>query len=351
MFAHVTRWTCLIALVLASGAGTAAHGQDPPTNSKVAEASELGIMFDRYETQDKFGRTITYYLSVPPQAADLPAGQPSDLPLVLVISGSGCQSVWVKVGERVGGGWQNMALQAAKNRCRILIVEKPGVEYLFQPERPGSAIGAPEEFLREHTLERWGEANAAAIRSAWTLPGIDRSRTLCMGHSEGAIVAAKVAALLPEVTHAAVMSGGGATQLFSLTQLAMEPKAGDQPGDALKRRDAMYAGWAQVLEKPDSIEDFWLGHPYRRWSSFLATSTTEELLKSNAKVLAAQGTLDKAEHVTGHDYMIATLRSRGREVKEERLEGVGHGYSKEEEPQDQTARRELLARIFDWFLE
>ena len=44
---------------------------------------------------------------------------------------------------------------------------------------------ASAEFLTEHTLPRWAEANCAALRAAWTLPNVDAKRTLAAGHSEG----------------------------------------------------------------------------------------------------------------------------------------------------------------------
>ena len=43
---------------------------------------------------------------------------------------------------------------------------------------------------------------------------MDAARTLVIGHSEGGIVAAYVAAKLPKVTHVASLAGGGPTQLF-----------------------------------------------------------------------------------------------------------------------------------------
>src|SRR5262249_54419891 len=144
------------------------------------------------------------------------------------------------------------------------VVEKPGVKFLDGPARPGSAEGASEEFLKEHTLARWAEANAAALRAAWTLPGIDATRTLVMGHSEGGIVAARVAAELPQITHVASLAGGGPTQLFDLAETRGQPRADDKLGDAERRVQEVYEEWAKVQKDAESISKFWMGHPYRR---------------------------------------------------------------------------------------
>src|SRR4029077_12477856 len=107
---------------------------------------------------------------------------------------------------------------------------------------------------------------------------VDWTRTLVVGHSEGVIVAAHVAATNPLVSHVAVLSGGGPTQLFDLIALALQAQPADRsPDDAKHRAEAIRGGWPRVLADPDSADKLWLGHPHRRWSSFLKNSTVEGL--------------------------------------------------------------------------
>src|SRR5262249_55685248 len=203
--------------------------------------------------------------------------------VALFTAGSGCQSLFRKQGERITGSYQNLLFAEAKGRVRVLVVEKPGVKFLDAPVPPGNARGASEEFLKEHTLPRWAEANVAALRAAWTLPGIDPTRALVLGHSEGGIVAARVAAELPQVTHVASLAAGGPTQLFDLAEVRRRSQPNDKPGDAERRVREVYEEWSRIQKDPDSINKFWLGHPYRRWSSFLKHSVAEELLRPKAK--------------------------------------------------------------------
>jgi dipeptidyl aminopeptidase/acylaminoacyl peptidase len=312
------------------------------------EAAELGVAFDRYMTQDSLGRTITFYLSTPP------GKRPSaKLPVVLFISGSGCQSLFSKQGERIAGGLQNLLWEEAKGRARVLAVEKPGVKYLDKPPRPGSAERASEEFLKEHTLPRWAEANIAALRAAWTLPEVDATRTLVVGHSEGGLVTARVAAELPEVTHVASLAGGGPTQLFDFVTSAARPRRDDQPGDAEGRVQGVYEQWAKIQKDPDSISRFWLGHPYRRWSSFLEHSVTEELLRTKARIYVAHGgAQDPVIPVAAHDMLVTELRARGREVRAERLEGANHSFRTPDMPKEgpPVGMQALLGRVLQWFL-
>jgi pimeloyl-ACP methyl ester carboxylesterase len=317
-----------------------------PPRPEADPTTPPGIPFQRYTAKDSLGRTITFYLSVVAKN-DADAKRP----VALFIAGSGCQSLFKKRGEQITGGYQNLLFAESKGRVRVLVVEKPGVKFLDAPAAPGTAKGASEEFLKEHTLPRWAAANAAALRAAWTLPGIDPTQTLVLGHSEGGIVAARVAAELPQVTHVASLAAGGPTQLFDLAEVRSRAQPDDKPGDAERRVREVYEEWSRIQKDPDSMSKFWLGHPYRRWSSFLKHSVTEELLRTKAKVYLAQGTADATIPVKAHDVLVAELRARGRDVTAERIEGADHGFRTAETPEGSPAGMQaLLGRLLEWFV-
>ncbi len=309
----------------------------------VGDAASLGIPFDRYKTQDAFGRTITFYLSQQPK------GVSAKVPLEVFVQGSGCFSHFFKRDGKVYGGLQNLLLDVTKQRARVLVVEKPGVEFGTRPKQPGSAEESSAEFRREHVLPRWVEAIAAALRAARTLPVVDSGRTLVVGHSEGGIVAAHVAAADPLVTHVAVLAGGGPTQLFDLLELRRQPNETPAAADARIRQ--FYEEWSKVLADPDNADKLWLGHPYRRWTSFLKTSTLQGLLQTKARVFIAQGTTDTAVALVGFDMLRAELAAHGREVTAERLEGYDHSFRKANEPASSIdGIRGLFGRVVEWFL-
>jgi pimeloyl-ACP methyl ester carboxylesterase len=170
--------------------------------------------YERYYTTDRFGRDITFYLSEVGKAR-------GPLPLIVYVHGSGCTSHFNREGGRVVPRNGHITWQGVTaGKARVLIVEKPGVKFLDRPLTPDELAGR-DEFRREHTLERWAEAVAAALRAARQLPGIDPGRALIVGHSEGGLVACRVARDLPKVvTHVASMAGGGPSQLFDLLALA-----------------------------------------------------------------------------------------------------------------------------------
>lgn len=293
---------------------------DPPTPA--AAAGELGIPFDRFHATDRFGRTITYYLST-----NVKPGVSA--PLAVWIQGSGGNSLFSKTPDgRTAGGLQNLLLQRLGDRARVLIVEKPGVAYLDNPQPPGSSQGCSDEFKREHTLERFGAALDAALDHVLARADIDRSAILAVGHSEGAVMAAKLAALDPRVTHVACLSGNGPTQLFDLAQIVRTTTQGT-PEEREHAVEEVYQTWAEICADPDSATKTAWGHPYRRWSSFLRESPLDNLLATKARVYLAYGTADQAVPVESNDVLRAELTRKQRDLTVDRRVGEDHGYSRE----------------------
>ncbi len=311
----------------------------------------------RHFTTDELGRVIVFYVS---EAAVEPAepGAPK-LPVIVYVQGSGSQSIFTRV-ERDGtiiaaaSGGQGSVAQFAKGRAMVVIAEKPGVTFMERPERPGGAEGASKEFREEHTLERWCMAVRAAMKASLTLPRADATRVMVEGHSEGGLVACKVAADNPGVTHVATLAGGGATQLFDLIELA---RSGVMCGSKQRSGDEcvqwLLAQWDEVLKNPDSADEMFLGHPNRRWTTFLATSPAEELKRTRAKVFIGQGTEDKAVLPMSADVLYATLRAMGRDVTYSRVPG-DHAFMSptpgDEKNVDPAGWDQMHSRVVEWFL-
>lgn len=283
--------------------------------------------FDPFTCKDKFGRTINYYLS-PPVAG-------KRLPLAVLVLGSGGQSIWPVINGKVYGGLQNLFLSRVKDHMRVLIVEKPGVQFGFSPPRPGSAEGCSESFLKEHTLDRWTEANNAALNASIKFPGIDPKRVLAVGHSEGGIVVASLAARNKNVTDVACLAGGGPKQSEDLKVLF---------GKAEIEKLLV-----QISRDPKSTTKFALGHPHLRWSTFMATSTIEQALKSKARFFIGQGTKDTSVDPAGADQLDAALRAKNRDVTLVKVKDADHGFSTDRSDQTGKGLSQIFDQILTWF--
>lgn len=307
--------------------------------SKTSEAVP-GQPYEKFSTRDSFGREIIFYLSK--------TASQNSLPLVVFVEGSGCRSRFEeRSGKILPAGGHIVVADVFKDKARVLIVEKPGVKYLAQP-RDGCKDSA--EFNREHTLERWTEANEAAIRAARKLPNISREKTLVVGHSEGGLVACRVARDLPEiVTHVSTIAGGGGSQLYDIVSLARSGEFFDKVSpDPEKRVQYVLDEWKAIQADPTSAEKFFFGFAYRRWSSFLATSPIEELSQTRAKIYIAQGTADRAVDPASADLLYAQLLAKNRQVTYDHVEGANHSFRIKDKPKT-DGWQELFERIDKWF--
>lgn len=80
----------------------------------------------------------------------------------MFIEGSGCGSRFEERNGKIRPAGRHIVVADVFKEKRVLVVEKPGVKYLFQPPDGCKDLA---EFNSEHTLERWTEANEAAIRA------------------------------------------------------------------------------------------------------------------------------------------------------------------------------------------
>ena len=301
--------------------------------------SPEGIPYTRYHTTDRFDRRITFYVS---------GNQEDRLPVVVSILGSGAYSNFIRRGGQILDTHRTERETFAAT-AHILIVEKPGVEFLEQHPESGLATQASPVFRQQHTFERWSEAVSAALRAAQSLPLSDPGSCLVIGHSEGGIIAAKVAAENRFVTHVATLAGGGPTRFFDFLEAA---RAGrlykDIPPDPDRQTARLMVDLAKIQSDPDSSEKMFLGHPYRRWTTFWSSSTLEELLKTRAQIFIAQGTADANGGVTSFDVLHASLLVRGKQVVAHRLEGGDHGFGFAGQP-GRDGWKEIFEEIRDWF--
>ena len=151
------RWKIVLLLGLCQAAVVARADERTklaPDYQACAEEQREDFGYRPYTTEDRFGRQIRFYLSKS-KTTD------QQLPLVTCIQGSGCQSIFLRHEGRIAsGGPEAVVARYFRDRVRVLVVEKPGVEFLFQPARVGSAEDGSVEFNREFSLDRWVRSRA-----------------------------------------------------------------------------------------------------------------------------------------------------------------------------------------------
>lgn len=363
----------------------------------MTDDTTLPYTFSRRQTTDKLGRRVTYYLSGAQEsgsgvskstldlartakysAMDMAALQAAAaaegasvesvvedekaklLPLVVLVQGGGGGSIFQRTktpGEVAIDKFplSQTVMDRFEGKARILMVEKPGVQFLEEGHDPtsGVGIGCSETYLRQHALPRWVEAINSSIFNVRTNSLVNPKKTLVLGTSEGGIVAAKIASLDKTVTHVASLYGGGPSQIEDLKELARRGVLeGQDPNLSEEARvQEIDDEWKKILEEPRSITKYWRGHTYLRWHSFASESLVDNLLASQAKVFVAHGTKDTVSPIESFDAMIAKLQSAGREFVHERVEGAEHEFKfTEEDGSKWSILDAFYERILLWFL-
>ena len=139
--------------------------------------------------------------------------------------------------------------------------------------------GCSDEFISNFSIDNWASTIIEAIRFCIDSKTTNIDKVLVIGHSEGGQVAAYIAARMNLITHIALLSSTGINQINDLHYNS----SFENISDSIRK----------IKENPISHEQIW-GHPIKRWSSFLSTSTLDELIKTNAKIHITHGTSDKS---------------------------------------------------------
>ncbi|MGE3466689.1 MAG: hypothetical protein AB7J13_07125 [Pyrinomonadaceae bacterium] len=305
-----------LAIALCSGA----LGQSGASSLRGNEARKVkGQPFERLTTKDSLGRAVTYYLSET-LASD------GSLPLVVFVQGSGCDSLFRLEGERIvpTGGFATFH-DAFGRTARLMLVEKVGVKIL---ESGSDGCVNKADFNRENTLDRRAESIRASILNAIDLGSVKASGVIVIGHSEGGLVSARVARMLPkEVSQIALLAAGGPTQLFDLISLARRGSFFSEVSSEPEQRVAhVVEEWKRILKDPGSETKFFFGFAYKRWSSFLRTSPIDELENFSGRIYIGQGVEDQAVDVASADALFADLVTKRKDVVYSRVAGADHSF-------------------------
>lgn len=295
----------------------------------------------RYFTKDKYNRRITFYVSETRSS--------QKLPLVVYVQGSGVTSNFIMYNGQVAPMNGHIYIyEALQDRARLLIVEKPGVNYLDNPANSQTNV----EFNQQHSLERWSEAVETSIKAAIRSGLADSSRILVIGHSEGGLVACKVATDLGFlITHTANLAGGGDSQLFDILSLARKGNFFmNVSSDPEARVQYVKDEWKKILADSLNTDKFFFGFTYLRWYSFAKTSCAEQLDKYNGKILIAQGLKDQNVDPVSADQLYAHLLSKNKNVVFHRIENADHSFNDPHNP-SVNGWSDEMKKILEWFLE
>ena len=226
------------------------------------------------------GSSIYYAFSV----GDAP--QPDTA--VFFYGGTGCPS-WKSVMPGYASGFTVAARVFVLNK-RFVTDRSTG---LFDCGRDFHLANNPDQWVADYS-----EFITAQISSITPKP----RNVVLVGVSEGALPAAKIAGLLPEVTHLAIIGSGGYSMRKSLATLK-------QRGTILFDVDA---GREKIAADPRSIEKHWYGNPYRWWSDVMDVEPLPDFLKLNIPVVIGIGEKDESVPAESARFLASQFKEAGK---------------------------------------
>ncbi|NOS55188.1 MAG: alpha/beta hydrolase [Cyclobacteriaceae bacterium] len=282
--------------------------------------------------------TITFYLSA--------SSETKELPLIVYIQGSGMNSLFAKVNGRIVPTSGHMTwYDVARNKYRILIIEKPGVSYL--------QTGESDSFDKSFSLESWSDRIVRSIDFVTQNIRITKNKILVVGHSEGGLVASRVSKLMNgTISNVAIMGGEGPPQLYSMYKFAENGIFFNTEEYNLQtsqqRLKYLTDNLNLILAEPHSTQKKFWGFTYLRWSSMLRTSVIDELEKYDGKIFVIQGAKDTAVFPESAVIAYATLLSKGRNVIFKYIENADHSFNLIDNS-DIDGWKQVIEEIIAWF--
>jgi pimeloyl-ACP methyl ester carboxylesterase len=226
------------------------------------------------------GSSIYYVLTV----GDAP--QPDTA--VFFYGATGCPS-WKSVMPGYVSGFTVSA--------RVFVLNKR-----FVLDRSTGMFDCGQDFHLANNPDRWvadySEFIAAQISAITPKP----RNVVLVGVSEGALPAAKIAGLLPEVTHLAIIGSGGYSMRKSLATLKQRGAIGFD----------VDSGWKKIAADPRSIENNWYGNPYRWWSDIIDIEPLPDFLKLNIPVIVGIGEQDESVPVESARFLASQFKEAGK---------------------------------------
>jgi pimeloyl-ACP methyl ester carboxylesterase len=270
------------------------------------------------------GTAITYYLERPAQET---------YPLVVILQGSECL--------RVSHKYLDYIQVLSDQGVGVLRVEKPGLH-------TGVAIGdCTDEYLRLNTPQRRVldlVMVVAQLRQDESWDG----RLVLVGGSEGAMIAALTAPLLPETQAVVLLSGGGG---LTFGEEVVEGAArqmldsGMEPENVEKEIAAMREFLANISENPDPFKE-WMSdgklvrNTYLWWAHAVPLRLTTSLQRVEAPVLVLHGRSDLGTPYRSAEMMMEELSFAGKTNIEFRPYEGGH-----------TPPNDEILKALDWAAE
>ena len=211
-----------------------------------------------------------------------------------------------------------------------------------------------EKYVQNCGIEWQVEAAKVAIDSLKKVLPVEDNKIIAMGHSEGGRIVSRIASENKDVSHLVCLSSGFLNQFYSsIINRRIDAAAGKiTHEEAQEAIDELFKTYEQVYRNPKSTEDWYYGHPYKRWGSFCNDIPVDYLTKLEIPILVMQGTLDRSSPCLQGDYLkLEFIRLGKTNLTYKSLPGCDHSFIQVTEVDGEKKRSSKRKEVFDFVTE
>ena len=291
-------------------------GEGADNDGSLEQKKQLDNGFTHYTIARRDSSSLNLY------GANLSSTKGSERPILVVVSGSGCGSLF-KPGSngKLRSGLPGLFRQAASGKYAIASIEKRGVALGDRVRGTGDKCTA--EYHRYAGLVSRVEDHIVAIDALSKI----HKPIIVVGHSEGTDVAAAIAVKNPQVARLGFLAGGGPTQIYDFLIMARNRMRDKAPRDRERAISGLLSQLRDVFTDPSSHKKMLFGHPYSRWFSYFSRAPIDSLLKLSIPIFVAHGTEDVSVPIESADFIAAEFMRRGKSnLTYRRYPGLDHSF-------------------------
>ncbi|GAA6143207.1 hypothetical protein NBRC116584_30250 [Hydrogenophaga sp. 5NK40-0174] len=240
---------------------------------------------------------------------------------LMFYGGSGCPS-WKAV---MPGYVDGLGVNA-----RVLVLNKRHVG-----DTSTGMFGCGDAFHAANNPQQWVADYTAFIDAQLAAAPSRPKRLVLVGVSEGALPAVQIAARHAAVTHLVIIGDGAFTMRQSLSILKERGAFPFDPSQA----------WREIQTDPSSLEQTWMGNPYRWWTDVMDLDPLPDMLALKVPVLVGMGEADQSVPVESVRHWQATYAAAGKTNLQVRVyKGADHRLN----AKGANCRSDFLAAVGQW---
>lgn len=269
-------------------------------------------------------------------------------PLVVILGGSGCEGNFAIQTD--GQALQSLAsfLSDYLTDLRVILIDPPNIPRQFSSVEPGTSTDCPSEFISHYDLDYFVSSFKVILQDIKN-KGWMTNKILLIASSDGTVVATQLLADDSVFSHALLISGGGASQVFDQINSALGLENRDKTSkDINKEVQQTIEQWNHIISAKKSDKTFYFGHPFSRWQTFGLASNLD-LYKTNAQIYLVQGGQDQNVAASGFALLLAELVKYQKPFLAEFIPCGDHFLFCENE-QEPTRLENVIHKAIDWFL-